>query len=512
MVFNARCFLLYDLTVINKSKKLRSKIKMKKLSKQCISIFLTVVIVISILPISAFAATYRVNYWSYPVPSRTLSVGCSGNDVRWLQCALNGLTIYGDKNGSRLNAPKLNVDGYFGAATKAAVLSFQSRYGLQLDGLFGPASRSRMRSMLRSRYTDPAYVPDPPQNNNQTNPDPTYDSVPHNVTEGTYYIRNKLTNKYLDVKGGSSYNGAELVQYPFHGGANQQFQITYENGAYKIYTKIGGDRRCLDLRSSSEADTNGTDLMLYDASSSYKEQNFRFEILGDGSYQIGSYCSNGNKILEVTDSSYADCATVQIWQRDNSRINDDWYLEPVEVKNAQVRVKSRHQYDSIDDAALDFVKAYDGMSVAQNREYGSTIIRVGNKYTFTNVIWGPLRGESYSGDLGYYWSEICDYPDTVAYVHTHGQATCLANLVFSKTEGDTDVVNAEGSIFEYAYLGNANGEFFKYTKGTPAYEDWDYPYTGLYSGEKLRSDLSWCISNYAIDTDFVQTSDGGIYR
>jgi peptidoglycan hydrolase-like protein with peptidoglycan-binding domain len=498
---------------------------MKKLSKQCISIFLTVVIVISILPISAFAATYRVNYWSYPVPSRTLSVGCSGNDVRWLQCALNGLTIYGDKNGSRLNAPKLNVDGYFGAATKAAVLSFQSRYGLQQDGLFGTASRSRMRSMLRSSYIDPAYVPDQTQNNNQnnqTNPGPTYASVPKNVTEGTYYIRNKQSNKYLDVKGGSSYNGAELVQFPFHGDANQQFQITYENGAYKIYTKIGGDRRCLDLRSSSEADTNGTDLMLYDASSSYKEQNFRFESLGDGSYHIGSYCSNGNKVLEVTNSSYDDCATVQIWQRDNSRINDDWYLEPVndhytsvnKVRQAQMNVKSRKQYDSIDDAALDFIMAYDGMSVAQNREYGAGIVPVGNnKYTFNHIVWGPVRN-SVNGELGDdNWREINSY-DAVAYVHTHGQMWYgeKANLVFSPE--DMDAVDKDDYDLKYAYLGNAYGDVYKYVKGETntrhSYDEFRAN-SNKYSGHYITT-YSKCVTDYWTDTSFSQNNGAGIYR
>lgn len=474
---------------------------MKKLTKPFVSIFLTIVIVISILPMSAFAASY--NYWSYPIPSRTLSLHSIGNDVKWLQCALNDLVIRGDKNNVHLNAPTLNIDGNFGNTTKTALLRFQSRYGLSQDGIFGPASRTRMLSLLR--YYNPTPNPQP-------DPGPTYDSVPHNVTEGTYYIRNKLSNKYLDVKGGSSYNGAELVQFPFHGNANQQFQITYENGAYKIYSKLG---RCLDLWNESDADTNGTDLKLYDASSSYKEQNFRFESLGDGSYQIGSYCSNGNKVLEVTDSSCDDCATVQIWQRDNHRINDDWYLEPVndhntsvnKVRQAQMNVKFRKQYDSIDDAAKDFVMAYDGMSVAQNREYGSGIVKVGNKYTFNHIIWGPVRYDN-SGELGSYWSEV-DTSDAVAYVHTHGKATCSANLVFSYSDMADFVDSIE--YMQYAYLGNANGEIYRYKKWGDKASDYNIRNYGTPSGDKIET-YSRCVTDYWTDTSLSQNNGAGIYR
>ena len=485
---------------------------MKKLSKQCISIFLTVVIVISILPMSAFAANYSTNYWDHSEPSRTLSYSykSQGDEVKWLQCAINNLVTYGDNSSipSYLNTSKLDVDGVFGPATTTAVTAFQRKYGLTASGHFNTASFNKMKSVLH-----PAPGPDPV---------PSYNSVPHNVTEGTYYIRNKLSNKYLDVKGGSSYNGAELVQFPFHGDANQQFQITYENGAYKIYTKIGGNRRCLDLWSSSDADTNGTDLKLYDASSSYKEQNFRFESLGDGSYHIGSCCSNGNKVLEVTNSSYDDCATVQIWQRDNSRINDDWYLEPVndhntsvnKVRQAQMNVKSRKQYDSIDDAALDFIMAYDGMSVAQNREYGAGIVPVGNnKYTFNHIVWGPVRN-SVNGELGDdNWREINSY-DAVAYVHTHGQMWYgeKANLVFSPA--DMDAVDKDDYDLKYAYLGNAYGDVYKYVKGETntrhSYDEFRAN-SNKYSGHYITN-YSKCVTDYWTDTSFSQNNGAGIYR
>lgn len=105
--------------------------------------------------IVASAATYSTNYQSHSEPSRTLSNGSRGDDVKWLQCAINNLIVNGDRNGSRLSTSKLDVDGAFGNATKTAVLAFQRKYGLAVDGYFGPASRSKMKSVLRSATVKP---------------------------------------------------------------------------------------------------------------------------------------------------------------------------------------------------------------------------------------------------------------------------------------------------------------------------------------------------------------------
>ena len=55
------------------------------------------------------------------------------------------------------------------------------------------------------------------------------------VNNGTYYIRNRQSGQYLDVYGSSQASGANVLQYPFHGGANQQWQIIHQNnGLYMI--------------------------------------------------------------------------------------------------------------------------------------------------------------------------------------------------------------------------------------------------------------------------------------
>ena len=73
---------------------------------------------------------------NYPVPTRTLRKGMSGDDVKWLQAAL-----------SRLGFPTA-IDGDFGGGTKSRVMSFQSSHGLSADGVVGPATRAAMISAL----------------------------------------------------------------------------------------------------------------------------------------------------------------------------------------------------------------------------------------------------------------------------------------------------------------------------------------------------------------------------
>ena len=70
----------------------------------------------------------------YPVPTRLLSYGSSGEDVKWLQAVLtqNGLTM--------------NMTGYFGDKTRNYVKAFQRSHGLTPDGMVGPATLAKLKA------------------------------------------------------------------------------------------------------------------------------------------------------------------------------------------------------------------------------------------------------------------------------------------------------------------------------------------------------------------------------
>lgn len=79
------------------------------------------------------SATVTKKKCPYAEPGRNLRYGAKGNGVKWVQWHLNQ------------TGEKLSVDGAFGVLTKAAVLRFQKKHGLAVDGIVGPKTRAVMR-------------------------------------------------------------------------------------------------------------------------------------------------------------------------------------------------------------------------------------------------------------------------------------------------------------------------------------------------------------------------------
>ncbi len=67
-----------------------------------------------------------------PVPTRNLCKGTRGEDVKWLQSALNA------------RGADLSVDGIFGSLTDKAVRAYQKTKGLTVDGIVGPKTRAAL--------------------------------------------------------------------------------------------------------------------------------------------------------------------------------------------------------------------------------------------------------------------------------------------------------------------------------------------------------------------------------
>ena len=141
---------------------------MKQFTKRFITMVLSLFVIMSSIPftnsvlpnliplnqITAEAANYRSDYWTFPVPTRNLkkiSPNQRGNDVKWFQSAINNLIANGDRSNSRLSIAKLDVDGVFGTASRNATITFQKKYNLSADGIFGPASRAKMQAVLKPR-------------------------------------------------------------------------------------------------------------------------------------------------------------------------------------------------------------------------------------------------------------------------------------------------------------------------------------------------------------------------
>lgn len=80
----------------------------------------------------------------------TLRKGSKGEAVKQLQNALN-LVIETD----------LNIDGDFGSATEAAVKSFQKKFNLEDDGVYGPMSNKVLLEQVEKLKIEPEPQPEP---------------------------------------------------------------------------------------------------------------------------------------------------------------------------------------------------------------------------------------------------------------------------------------------------------------------------------------------------------------
>lgn len=171
------------------------------------------------------------------------------------------------------------------------------------------------------------------------------------IADGVYYIRNLNSNKYMDINWGRTDNGTEVIQFGYNGGGlNQQFKVTRESDGYYSIKPMHCPSSAIDLVSSSKANTNGTDAQIYTYSSGYTEQKFTISNAVGGGFQIGTAASGGRKVLEVTNSSLDSCATVQIWDYSNSRMNDNWAFERVSTKKMSYFTITTLSSGDLDDA------------------------------------------------------------------------------------------------------------------------------------------------------------------
>lgn len=72
----------------------------------------------------------------YAEPTKNIRLNSKGNDVRWLQYELN-----------RVGGYKLIVDGIAGELTIACLKNFQKTHGLVDDGICGPLTRQKLKSI-----------------------------------------------------------------------------------------------------------------------------------------------------------------------------------------------------------------------------------------------------------------------------------------------------------------------------------------------------------------------------
>ena len=151
------------------------------------------------------------------------------------------------------------------------------------------------------------------ENNVQKQFDLEYDG------NGYYIIRNKNSNKVLDVQNGGTSNGTNVWQYEENGSDAQKWLIQKNsNGSYSIISKSNG--LYLDIQNGNIA--NGGNVQVYEGNNSVAQQ-FMFikldnqieKTVEDGIYEITSSLDS-SKAFDMTDNSTSDGTQLQLWDSD----------------------------------------------------------------------------------------------------------------------------------------------------------------------------------------------------
>lgn len=91
------------------------------------------------------------------------------------------------------------------------------------------------------------------------------------IPDGTYFIGNKQTGKYMDLGGAGTADGTNIQQWDFHGGVQSQWNITLDQyGYYLIQSAYTG--KYVGVENSSSSINAGRPLMLgYTEGGAYDE-------------------------------------------------------------------------------------------------------------------------------------------------------------------------------------------------------------------------------------------------
>ncbi len=129
------------------------------------------------------------------------------------------------------------------------------------------------------------------------------------VSGSTYEIAARHSGKALDVTGGptATQDGANVQQWTYGGGSNQQWKVTDVGGGYyKLTAKHSG--KCLDVNASGT--TDGTNVQQW-TDNGTDAQKWSITDVGNGYYELVAKCCR--KALDVAAASSADGANVQQW-------------------------------------------------------------------------------------------------------------------------------------------------------------------------------------------------------
>ena len=142
------------------------------------------------------------------------------------------------------------------------------------------------------------------------------------IPDGRYLLVNRRSNKVIDVSGGSTANGAPLVQWSYNGADSQKWDLaSLGSGQYSFTGVASGD--VIDVSGGSTADRARLIIWPY---SGANNQRWTVTPAGDGYYKL--LAVHSGKAADVASGSTADGANIIQWPY-NASENQQWSLNLV---------------------------------------------------------------------------------------------------------------------------------------------------------------------------------------
>ncbi len=145
----------------------------------------------------------------------------------------------------------------------------------------------------------------------------------------SYYIREKVSGKYLEVPGNSQTAGTAVKLASFQGENRQKWRVTDAGAGYVQLQPVHDLTKALDVAGGSNKDNQTVDIVVRDEKAD--AQKFKLLPQWRGEYQIAAKCSKDKRVLTNAVDSTAEGAAVTIWGANDTYNRQKWYFEPADL-------------------------------------------------------------------------------------------------------------------------------------------------------------------------------------
>ncbi len=155
----------------------------------------------------------------------------------------------------------------------------------------------------------------------------TYYAKVTEIPNGTYFIGNKATGKYVDIKNQSMVNGTQIHQWELHGGNSQRWAFTHLGDGYYSIKSVNSTGSYY-LGVSGDSTANDTSIVLRTGSIS-NGMRWKISVASSGAYIITPKTGEANNRVLAVGTYLVSTDGVDIQQRDyveDTNYKDEWSI------------------------------------------------------------------------------------------------------------------------------------------------------------------------------------------